>query len=200
MKVLFATTNPAKIGKYKKELEEKGIELITINDLDFKLDIDENGKDAIENAYIKAKAYYDKTKIPTIGMDNCLFIEGLPAEKQPGTYVRRVNGKELTDDEMIEYYSNLVGEYGGKLTAKWVFGMVIVNNNIPETCSWTKEKFYLVDKPCEKRIPGYPLDSISIIPEYNKYFLELTEEEKKQYKKKDSKDSTLEFIIKSIKM
>ena len=80
-KVLFATTNPAKVGKYKKSLEEKGIELITINDIDVKLDIDENGKDAIENAYIKAKTYYDETKIPTIGMDiikitiKCLLLK-----------------------------------------------------------------------------------------------------------------------------
>ena len=28
MKVLFATTNPAKVKKYKKALEEKGIELL----------------------------------------------------------------------------------------------------------------------------------------------------------------------------
>ncbi|MCI8575011.1 MAG: non-canonical purine NTP pyrophosphatase, partial [Bacilli bacterium] len=128
MKVLFATTNQAKVLKYKKVLEEHGIELITIKDLDFKLDIEENGKNAIENAYIKAKAYWDITHIPTIGMDNNLFIEELPDDKQPGTYVRRVNGKELTDDEMIMYYSNLVKEYGGKLTAKWVYGMVICNN------------------------------------------------------------------------
>ena len=57
MKILFATTNLAKIKKYKDKLSKEGIELITINDLDFKLDIDENGKDAIENAYIKAKLY-----------------------------------------------------------------------------------------------------------------------------------------------
>lgn len=44
MKVLFATTNQAKVGKYKEALKERGIELITINDLDFKLNIDENGK------------------------------------------------------------------------------------------------------------------------------------------------------------
>ena len=37
MKVLFATTNQAKVLKYKKVLEENGIELITIKDLDFKL-------------------------------------------------------------------------------------------------------------------------------------------------------------------
>lgn len=36
--------NQTKIGKYKELLKEKGIELITINDLDFKLNIDENGK------------------------------------------------------------------------------------------------------------------------------------------------------------
>ena len=53
----------------------------------------------------KAKAYYDATNITTIGMDNNLFIEELPEEKQPGTYVRRINGKELNDEEMIEYYT-----------------------------------------------------------------------------------------------
>ena len=49
MKILFATTNQAKILKYKEALEKQGIELLTIKDLDFKLEIDENGKDALEN-------------------------------------------------------------------------------------------------------------------------------------------------------
>ena len=198
MQVLFATTNPAKVKKYRDLLKEKGIELVTIKDLDFKLDIDENGKDAIENAYIKAKTYYDKTKIPTIGMDNNLFIEELPEEKQIGTHVRRINGKELNDDEMIDYYTNLVKEYGGKLTAKWVYGMVIYIDNGVNKFSWSKDHFYFVDKPCEKRNPGYPLDSITIVPEFNKYLAELTEEDKEVYKKKDNIDEVIEFITKSI--
>lgn len=198
MKVLFATTNQAKVGKYKELLKERGIELITINDLDFKLDIDENGKNAIENAYIKAKAYYERAKIPTIGMDNCLFIEELPEEKQPGTHVRRVKGKELNDEEMIEYYTNLVKKYGGKLTAKWVYGMVIYNGQERKEYSWSKSNFYLVDKPCEKRNPGYPLDSISVMPENNQYWLELTEEEKKKSKEKGNTDDVIEFIVNNI--
>ena len=198
MKVLFATTNQAKVGKYKESLKERGIELITINDLDFKLDINENGKNAIENAYIKAKAYYERAKIPTIGMDNCLFIEELPEEKQPGTHVRRVNGKELTDEEMIEYYTNLVREYGGKLTAKWVYGMVIYDGQERKEYSWSKSNFYLVDKPCEKRNPGYPLDSISIMPENNQYWLELTEEQKNKSKEKSNTDDVIEFIVNNI--
>lgn len=198
MKVLFATTNLAKVRKYKEKLKENGIELITINDLNFKLDIDENGKNAIENAYIKAKTYYDVVKIPTIGMDNCLFIEELPEEKQPGTHVRRINGKELKDDEMIEYYTNLVKQYGGKLTAKWVYGMVICNGKETKEYTWSKGDFYLVSKPCKERNPGYPLDSISVMPENNKYWLELTDEEKLKSKEEDNKDKVVEFIINNI--
>ena len=198
MKVLFATTNLAKVKKYKKALEEKGIELITINDLDFKLNIDENGKNAIENAYIKAKTYYDVTKMTTIGMDNCLFIEELPEEKQPSTHVRRVNGKELTDEEMIKYYTNLIKKYGGKLTAKWIYGIVIYNGKEAKKYTWSKSNFYLIDKPCKKRNPGYPLDSISVMPENNKYWLELTDEEKRKSKEQDNKDEVVEFIVNNI--
>ena len=198
MKVLFATTNPAKVKKYKEKLEEKGIELITLKDLDFKIDINENGKNAIENAYIKAKAYYDATKMATIGMDNNLFIDGLPEEKQPGTHVRRINGKELNDDEMIEHYTNLVKEYGNKLTAKWVYGMVVCSNNGVKDYSWSKSHFYFIDKPCEKRNPGYPLDSISIIPEYNKYLVELSDEDKKSYNEKDNTNDVIKFILDNI--
>ncbi len=197
-KVLFATINPAKVKKYKEQLKEKGIELITIEDLDFVLPINENGKSAIENAYIKAKAYYDVIKIPTIGMDNYLFIEELPEEKQPGAYVRRVNGKRLSDEEMITYYTHLVKNYGGKLTAKWVYGMVICNGKNTKEYSWSKDHFYFIDKPSPKRNPGYPLDSITIVPEFNQYLIELTKEQKEQYKAKDKIDEVVNFIVQNV--
>lgn len=196
MKVLFATTNPAKVGKYKEALKERNIELITLKDLDLNLHVEENGKNCIENAYIKAKSYYDATGIISIGMDNSLFIEELPEEKQPGTHVRRVGGKELSDEEMIEYYTNLVKEYGGKLTAKWVYGMVVYGENCAREHTWSKSHFYFVDKPSNKRNPGYPLDSIAIIPEFNKYLVELTNEEKHSNKREDGNkdDKVVEFI------
>lgn len=198
MKVLFATTNPAKIKKYAKKLQERNIEVLTIKDLGIDLKPEENGKNAIENAYIKAKAYYDETKITTIGMDNNLYIEELPEEKQPGTYVRRINGKELNDEEMIEYYSKLVNEYGGKLTAKWIYGMVIYNGKEAKEYSWSKGDFYFVEKPSEKRNPGYPLDSISILPECNKYFVDLTEEDKKKNNDNYEENDVIDFIVNNI--
>lgn len=201
MEVLFATTNPAKVKKFADALEKNGIKLLTINDLKIDIHVDECGKDALENAYIKAKSYYDIAKIPTIGMDNNLFIEDIPEGKQPGTHVRRINGKELSDDEMIEYYTSLVKENGvdNKLMAKWVYGMVIYDGNEKQEFTWSKEHFYFVDKPSDTRNPGYPLDSISIIPEYNKYLVDLTKEEREQYNVKDKTNDVIEFMIKAIK-
>ena len=197
MKVLFATTNPAKIKKYSGRLKENGIEVITLKDIDVNINIEENGKNALENAYIKAKTSYDATNIISIGMDNNLFIEDLPEEKQPGTHVRRINGKELNDEEMIEYYTNLVKQYGGKLTAKWVYGMVVYDGKEAKKYTWSKSHFYFVDKPCKIRNLGYPLDSISIMPEYNKYFVELTKEEKNN--NQNGEDDVIEFLLKSLK-
>lgn len=195
MKVLFATGNPAKVKRYKESLEKNGIELITIKDIGINLNIDENGKDAIENAYIKAKAYYDATGIPTIGMDNNLFIDGIDESLQPGTHVRRVGGRQLSDEEMITYYTRLVKDHGEKLQAKWVYGMVVITDKSCDELTWSKDKFYFVSTPCSKRNPGYPLDSISIIPEFNKYLVELSDEERNLYKSKENIDGVVNFIL-----
>ncbi len=195
MKVLFATGNPAKVKRYKESLEKNGIELITMKDIGINLNIDENGKDAIENAYIKAKAYYDATGIPTIGMDDNLFIDGIDESLQPGTHVRRVGGRQLSDEEMITYYTRLVKDHGEKLQAKWVYGMVVITDKSCDELTWSKDKFYFVSTPCSKRNPGYPLDSISIIPEFNKYLVELSDEERNLCKSKENIDGVVNFIL-----
>ena len=47
MKVLFATTNPAKIKKYADKLKEKDIEILTIKDLGINLKPEETGKKSV---------------------------------------------------------------------------------------------------------------------------------------------------------
>lgn len=182
MKVLFATKNKSKIERFKSGLEEKGVEILTINDICEPVTVDESGKTCIENALIKARAYAKVSKLPVFAIDDSLYIEGIPLEKQPGVYVRRVNGKELTDSEMIKYYSNLAHEYGknGKLICKWVYGMAVINNDKEYTYTWSKDDFYIVDKPSNIINQGYPLNSISINKKLNKYFSEITKTDKKK--------------------
>ncbi len=196
--ILFATGNPSKAKRFSKGLYEKGIEVITPNDIDKEVKIEENGKNAIENALIKARAYSKTVNIPVFAMDDNLYLENVPEEKQPGMYVRRVNGKRLSDNEMIEHYLKLVKEYGinGKLTCKWVYGMAVINNGKESTYTWSKEDFYMVDKPSNKINPGYPLNTISINKKLNKYFTDITDEDKEKVQEDES--DVVDFIASNI--
>lgn len=197
-KVLFATENESKVKRFKNGLLEKNIEIISLNNIDTKVEVIENGKNAIENALIKAKAYAKVSDLPVFAMDDNLYIDGIPDEKQPGMYVRRVNGKRLNDDEMIEYYSNLVHTYGknGRLTCRWVYGIAVINKDKESTYTWSKEDFYIVDKPTNKINPGYPLNTISINKRLNKYFTDITEEDKKEIQ--ENENDVIEFLCEKI--
>lgn len=196
--VLFATGNPAKIKRFEEELLKHGIKLISLKDIDVDLEVVEDGNDAVENALIKARAYYNATGIATIAMDDSLFLENVPDCKQPGMFVRRVNGKRLNDDEMIKHYMNLVKEYGtnGKITARWIYGMALINDKDENTYTWSKKDFYLVDVPSSKIDSGYPLNSISINKKLDKYFTDLTTDDKLLLLEEES--DVVSFIVNNV--
>lgn len=198
-KVLFATGNPSKAKRFSKGLLDKGIEVITLKDIEKDIEINEDGKNAIENAIIKAKAYAEVVDMPVFAMDDNLYLENVPEEKQPGVFVRRVNGKRLTDEEMLQHYTGLVKEYGkeGKLDCKWVYGMAVINEKKEiSTYTWEKGGFYFVEKISDKIRAGYPLDSISINKKLNKYFTDITPEDKKMLSEYES--DVVEFIANSV--
>ena len=198
-KVLFATGNQTKAKRFTNGLKERGIEVLTIKDINEEIEIVENGKNAIDNALIKARAYSKITSLPVFAMDDTLYIENIPEEKQPGMFIRRVNGKRLNDDEVIEHYTNLVKMYGneGKLTCRYVYGIAVINNGKESTYSWSKGDFYMVEKPSDRIKPGYPLDTISINKKINKYFTDITEEDKAKLHE-DERD-VIEFLARNLK-
>ena len=50
------------MNRFSKKLLEQGIELISLLDINQKINIEENGKNAIENALIKAKKMLSKSR------------------------------------------------------------------------------------------------------------------------------------------
>lgn len=114
----------------KRRLANLRIELVSPKDLNIKLNIIENGNTTVENTLKKISAYYEVTGIPTIAGDSGLYIENIPEEKQPGLFVRRVNGKELTDNEVIDYYTKLVDSIGGKTIAYYITGLALVDEGV----------------------------------------------------------------------
>ena len=188
MKLLYGTGNLAKLSAMRNRLEQLDIELIGLNDLRVEgknvLEVKEDGNTPLENARRKAMAYYEAFQIPVFSCDSGLYFDNVPDEVQPGVHVRNVNGKCLSDDEMIDYYSGLVKAHGN-LVARYKNAICFVmdDTHIYEAMepSMESEKFILTDKPHSTiRKEGFPLDSISLDIKTNKYYYDLPEDRLEQ--------------------
>lgn len=193
MHLLFGTGNQAKLSVMKSRLEKKGIELIGLNDLKKEGKsiprVLENGNTPLENARLKALAYYEAFQMPVFSCDSGLYFDNVPDEVQPGVHVRNVNGKCLSDEEMVEYYSSLVRQYGN-LIARYrnAICFVMDEKRIFEAMdpSMESEKFILTGKPhSEIREKGFPLDSMSVDMKTNKYYYDLSADELEQFAVED---------------
>ena len=178
MKILYGTTNKGKLQAMASAVKHLDIELISLNDLEGEIPlIKEDGRTPLENAEIKARAYYEAFHIPVFSCDSGLYFEELKEDEQPGIHVRRINGKELTDDQMIQYYASLAGKHGGKITGRYrnaiYFIMDEKHHYSSMDMSIATEPFILSAKPHVKRVEGFPLDSLSIDIESGKYYYDL---------------------------
>lgn len=188
MKLLFGTGNQAKLSAMSSRLERLDIELIGLNDLKVKgysiPEVLECGNTPLENARLKALAYYEAFHMPVFSCDSGLYFDDVPDEVQPGVHVRNVNGKCLSDEEMIEYYAGLANKYGN-LVARYrnAICFVMDEDHIYEAMelSMESEKFILTDKPHSAiRKKGFPLDSISVDIKTNKYYYDLPDNKLEQ--------------------
>ena len=180
MRILYGTTNQAKLDSMKRITKVLGIEIIGLKDVNQPLPhIEESGKNPLENAKMKAEAYYKAFSIPVFSCDSVLYFDNIEEALQPGTHIRRVNGKELTDEEMIEYYSGLAKSHDDRLIGRYRNAIYFILDDETKFFgmdeSLATEPFLLVSKPHEKRIKGFPLDSISVDLASEKYYYDIEE-------------------------
>lgn len=201
MKLLFGTGNPAKLEAMKRRLAPLGIELTGLCDLNFEIpEVIEDGSTPLENAEKKAKAYYKAFGLPVFSCDSGLYIENIPESEQPGVHVRTVNGRYLSDEEMIEHYTSLARRYGDlKARYKNAICLVMDSDRIYKAMedSMASEPFVITSKPHSKiKKQGFPLDSLSIDIKTGKYYYDLPAEELDQVA---VEDGVLEFFRKCLK-
>ena len=92
--MLFASNNLNKVLEVENILNRK---ILSLKNLDFKINVLETGKTFNENAIIKAKEIYELTKIPTIAEDSGLEIPILNGF--PGVKTNRFLGSNKTDSD-----------------------------------------------------------------------------------------------------
>lgn len=160
----------------KKILMDIDIEVVGISEIIADIPtIEETGNSPLDNAIIKSKIYYELIKIPVFSCDTGLFIEGLNDDKQPGVHVRNINGKSLSDEEMIHYYSNIANDFGGTCIAYYQNAICCVTHNgifKSMDSSIASRNFIITKNPHKKRKEGFPLDSISIDRQTGEYFID----------------------------
>lgn len=178
MKLVYGTKNPSKLESMKKMLSGLNLSIISLAAFDIDIEeAEETGKEPLENAIQKARAYYKQVEQPIFSCDSGLFFEQVNEEDQPGVFIKRIHGNNLTYREMLGYYSSLATKYGGRLTAYYKNSICLImdEDNIYsyDGKDIHSERFYLVDKPHEKYIEGFPLDSLSVEMKSKKYYYDL---------------------------
>jgi len=177
VELIYGTTNKAKMQAMKKIAEPLGIKLLSLDDVGTpKLNVEENGNSPLENAKIKALAYYKVLKRPLFSCDSGLYIDEVDDARQPGVNIRGV-GDVMDDDAAVAYYAGLAGEFGGRITARYRNAIVLVldENSVHEYMNEDieSERFAIVSKPHGKRVAGFPLDGLSVHIGSGKYYYDM---------------------------
>lgn len=176
MKILYGTGNKAKIAHMREMMaaHKLDIELVEpdASSMCFQ-EPRETGGNPLENARIKARAYYNAYRAPVFSCDTGLILAGIPEKLQPGVHVRTVNSKRLNDDEMIAYYGGLAARFGD-ITAYYQNAICLIydENLVFERtdASLESDRFIITKTPHPKRVPGFPLDSLSVQLASGRYY------------------------------
>ena len=92
-KIIFASNNKNKLKEIRSIFSN--INILSLEDINFKIDIEEDKDTFYENALKKAKTIYNITNIPVIADDSGLCIEVL--NNWPGVMTKRINN--ISDEE-----------------------------------------------------------------------------------------------------
>ena len=177
MKLVYGTTNAAKLQFMKRRVRTLEVEILSLADVGApEPDIDESGESPLENARIKAHAYYSMLGMPVFSCDSGLYIEGLDSARQPGAFIRG-RGNRMDDSVTTKYYSSLAAELGGSMAARYhnAICLVLDNNHVYEYSGdgIASDRFLIVDKPHAKRNEGFPIDCLSVHIESGKYYYDI---------------------------
>ena len=122
-KIIFASLNEGKVDEVRKILNGLNITVVSLRDVDFLGDIEENGNSFEENAKIKAVEIYNKYKLPTIADDSGLVVEQLNGE--PGIYSARYAGANSTDEannkKLLQKLNNKPEPHNAKFVCSAVY-------------------------------------------------------------------------------
>jgi XTP/dITP diphosphohydrolase len=205
LKILLATTNEGKVRELRQLLRDLDVEILSLKDMDKKLEVEEDKETFLENAIKKATSYAKFYKLPVIAEDSGLEVDALNG--LPGIYSARFFDIELGKEVLKEIPENLSKDEKNNLKL-----LRLLENQTDRKARYkTALVFYKFDfgiwteGVCEGQIAykpegnqGFGYDPIFIPEGYNKTMAQLTPEEKNKISHRGKAVSKLVEILKKV--
>lgn len=173
--IIIATNNAGKGRDFKALFNPLGVKVLTLNDIEEKIDVEETGDTFEENAILKAETVAKLLGKIVIADDSGLEIDELGGA--PGVYSARYAGPGSTDDENIDkVLSDLRAKGGDEHAARFRCVLAIAGPTIEtETFSGSCEGIIL---PERQGTNGFGYDPIFYVPTKGQSMAELSAVEK----------------------
>ncbi len=172
---VIASNNPKKVNELNRILNPMGITAKTAKEMGVSLDdVEETGTTFVENARLKARAAFERTKLPCIADDSGLMVDALNGA--PGVYSARYSGENATDSANNEkLLAELSQVQPARRTAKFVCVICCILENGKEIIAHGECIGTIAAKP--RGNDGFGYDPLFIV-EGGKSFAQLSPEEK----------------------
>jgi thioredoxin reductase (NADPH) len=184
--ILFATHNPSKVERMRKFLGNQSVNLKSPVELNLEsFEVDENGETEMENAQLKAEAFFNKYNIVSIALDSGLYFEGVDESEQPGRHIQRIAGAGMGEDDekrfelMTNHYINLAKKYGGSVRGYFLDAYSLFNGK-EHVAGVAKRYFVLRDQQFHKDV-HFPIACLYTVN--GKPVKDLTNEEEYEFVK-----------------
>lgn len=198
MKLLIATRNPGKFEEIHAMLgglAEKGVDFVSLSDLNLAVDCVEDGESFEANALKKARFYAHLSGLPTVSDDSGLRVDALLGEL--GVKTRRWGaGEGASDEEWLAFFMNRMEQEHDRC-AEFICAAAYVNG--AEEQVFFGETQGEITRKIEAPVkPGIPLSSVFCPQGYAKVYAALTVEEKNHLSHRGKAFAALKTYLESI--
>lgn len=174
--ILIATKNEGKLKEFKQIFTAKGIEVLSLKDVDEDVDVQENGLTFEENARLKADSYAKTIGIPVLADDSGLEIDALNG--RPGIFSARYAGDHNDAANNAKVLTELGGVPDEKRTATFHTSVVVRKPDGTELVANGNLRGRILSVP--RGDNGFGYDPLFYVEEKQKTLAQMTREEKNQ--------------------
>jgi XTP/dITP diphosphohydrolase len=177
-KFLIGTGNNGKFGEIMEVLRGLPYDFLRPADLGLDCDVEENGQTHEDNAYKKARHFFNQCGFLTLAEDSGIFVDALAGEL--GVKTRRWGaGEKATDLEWVEYFLDAMKDVPQDLrTARFVCCAALIDDK-GEAHFFNGQTEGVITDGLQAQIKeGLPLSSCFKPAGFEKVYAALTSEEK----------------------